>query len=217
VLAWDRYAYVNNNPVRYNDPSGYWVETALDIAFIAYDIYDIKTNGLTWVSGLSLAADVAGALLPVVTGAGLAVRAVSHADDIVDAAKAADVIIDAVETANKVDDIMDAVTHGDDLANVLSSANDVLGLKRPNLPNWPSTPKEMDEILGMVGKRIPDGLDTPGRNKVIWNPSDYIKITFEQHPYHSGAPAFHKGLHWHIEWPGLKKHLTYLPGQAMPK
>ncbi len=25
VQAWDRYAYVNNNPVRYNDPSGHWV------------------------------------------------------------------------------------------------------------------------------------------------------------------------------------------------
>jgi len=24
--AWDRYAYVNNNPVRYNDPSGHWPE-----------------------------------------------------------------------------------------------------------------------------------------------------------------------------------------------
>ena len=124
-LDWDRYSYARNNPIRYNDPTGHWVETAFDIAFIAYDIYDIKANGLTWISGLSLAADVAGALLPVVTGAGLAVRAITHADDVVDAAKAADTIIDAVETADKADDIADVVSHGDDLADALSHADDL--------------------------------------------------------------------------------------------
>lgn len=124
-LDWNRYAYARFNPIKNSDPTGHWVETALDIAFIAYDIYDIKTNGLTWVSGLSLAADVAGAILPVVTGAGLAVRALSHADDVVDAAKAADGIIEAVETANKADDIIDAVKHGDDLTDTLSHADNL--------------------------------------------------------------------------------------------
>jgi len=80
--ALNRYSYVFNNPVRYRDPSGHWVESALDLAFIAYDIYDIKTHGLTWESGLSLAADVGGLLLPVVTGGGLLVRGVAHADDL---------------------------------------------------------------------------------------------------------------------------------------
>ncbi|MFZ3080680.1 MAG: RHS repeat-associated core domain-containing protein [Bellilinea sp.] len=95
-LDWDRYAYSRNNPIRYNDPTGHWVETAFDIAFIAYDIYDIKANGLTWVSGLSLVVDVAGAVLPVVTGAGLAVRALTHADDLANVVKATDKVIDAV-------------------------------------------------------------------------------------------------------------------------
>jgi hypothetical protein len=216
-LDWDRYSYARNNPIRYNDPTGHWVETAFDIAFIAYDIYDIKANGLTWVSGLSLAADVAGALLPVVTGAGLAVRALSHADDVVDAAKAADTIIDAVETANKADDIIDAVSHGDDLADTLSQIDDVPGFRQPDLPNWPSSPGEMDDILGVPGQRVPDLPTTQGRDKIVWNPSDKIKITYEQHPYHPDAPTYHSEPHWHIEWPGLKKHLTFLPGQAMPK
>ena len=124
-LDWNRFSYARYNPIRNSDPTGHWVETALDIAFIAYDIYDIKTNGLNWLSGLSLAADVAGAILPVVTGAGLAVRALSHVDDVADAANAADGIIDAVETANKTDDILDAVSHGDDLADTLSHVDDL--------------------------------------------------------------------------------------------
>jgi RHS repeat-associated protein len=81
--AWDRYAYSLNNPVRYTDQSGHWVESALDIAFIIYDVGDIAVNGLNWENGLSLAADVAGLALPVVTGGGLAVRAAMHADDVV--------------------------------------------------------------------------------------------------------------------------------------
>jgi len=75
----------------------------------------------------------------------------------------------------------------------------------------------MDEIPGVQGQPVPDLPVTPGRDKVVWNPSDNIKITLEQLPYHPATPSFHSGQHWHIEWPGLKKHLTYLAGQAMPK
>jgi RHS repeat-associated protein len=117
VQAWDRYAFVNNNPVRYTDPSGHWIETALDIAFIAYDIYDISSNGLNWVNGLSLAADVACTVLPIATGGGILVRAaahaddavkvISHADDVLHAAKTLDGIADAAKTLEKVDIIKD--------------------------------------------------------------------------------------------------------------
>ena len=46
----NRYAYTLNNPLKYRDPSGHWVESALDIAFIGYDIDGIQTTGLTWTS-----------------------------------------------------------------------------------------------------------------------------------------------------------------------
>jgi len=108
--------HVNNNPINFNDPSGHWVETALDIAFIAYDIYDIKTNGLNWISGLSLAADIVGAVLPVVTGAGLAVRAIAHADD----------VIDAVRIVDKASNTAKSVYHVQDLAQIASRSEDLI-------------------------------------------------------------------------------------------
>jgi hypothetical protein len=86
-----------------------------------------------------------------------------------------------------------------------------------SVPKWPSTPGEMDRFLGIEGKRIPDGPTTPGRNKVVWQPSDRIKITYEQHPYDipRGAPPEHTGPHWHLDYPG-HKHIRFLPGEPIP-
>jgi len=62
--AWDRYAFALNNPVRYGDPSGHWVETAFDVAMILVDVSDIAENGLTWGNGAALAVDIASAAIP---------------------------------------------------------------------------------------------------------------------------------------------------------
>ena len=77
----NRYSYVNNNPINATDPTGHFLDTLADIAFIAYDIYDISQNGLSWESGLALGADVVGAVVPFASGGGVAVRAMMHADD----------------------------------------------------------------------------------------------------------------------------------------
>ena len=78
----NRYAYAQSTPLRCTDPTRHWIERAVDIAFIADDIWDIHQNGLTWDNGLALAADVGGLLLPGLTGGGLLVRAATHADDV---------------------------------------------------------------------------------------------------------------------------------------
>ncbi|MGB3220265.1 MAG: RHS repeat-associated core domain-containing protein, partial [Anaerolineae bacterium] len=108
----NRHSYAANNPVRYTDPSGHWFETALDIAFLAYDIYDIKTNGLNWTNGLSLVADGVTTILPVIAGGGVLVRALMHGDDALKAVAHAD---DAVQAMSHVDDVTDAVKRLDDL------------------------------------------------------------------------------------------------------
>jgi len=81
---------------------------------------------------------------------------------------------------------------------------------------WPSTAEQMDDLLMMDGRRIPDTPGTPGRGKVEWRPNCGTKITFEPHPYHPTAPDWHKGPHFHLGTPGIKPHQRYVPGDRIP-
>ena len=77
------YAYVGNSPLNARDPSGMFLDTLLDIGFIAYDIYKLATDGRKNL-GTNLAAlglDVLGAAVPFATGLGAAERAAAHAGD----------------------------------------------------------------------------------------------------------------------------------------
>jgi RHS repeat-associated protein len=112
--AWDRYAYVNNNPLKYTDPSGHWLETAWDILNIAWDIQAIRQDpGNLWNWG-ALVVDVGTALLPgvpafagVVSKGGKAAKAAvevaSHADEVVDAGRV------VAEVASHADEAADAL------------------------------------------------------------------------------------------------------------
>jgi RHS repeat-associated protein len=62
------YGFAAGDPVNFDDPFGLCEPlcTILDIAFLAADINDIRKNGITWGSGLALAADLGGVLLPFV-------------------------------------------------------------------------------------------------------------------------------------------------------
>jgi hypothetical protein len=105
-------SFVLGTPVKFNDPSGHWVETAWDVANIVWDAYEVQKDPSAWNIG-ALMVDVVAAVLPFVpAGAGLIVRAgkttkagidiASHADDIIDAAKGIDKIEDAVEAAGQL-------------------------------------------------------------------------------------------------------------------
>ncbi|ATE60020.1 RHS repeat-associated core domain-containing protein [Thauera sinica] len=93
VDAISPYAYVANSPTNFVDPTGQFLDIALDAGFIVYDIavlgHDLIANGgKNWaVHTGALAADVAGAVIPFVTGAGQAYRA---GNKLVDVARQAD-------------------------------------------------------------------------------------------------------------------------------
>ncbi|MCC6569571.1 MAG: hypothetical protein IT315_10070 [Anaerolineales bacterium] len=91
--SYNRYSYTQNNPIRYTDPTGHWIETAWDIANIVWDIAEVRKDPSAINIG-ALILDVAAAILPVVpAGAGLLARGAklaAKADDLADLGKAAD-------------------------------------------------------------------------------------------------------------------------------
>ena len=102
----NRYSYCLNNPLAYVDPSGHWLETAWDIACIAWDIYEIKRNPSAWNIG-ALVLDVALAIVPFLPGGiGLLAKGgkvASHADEVADAVRLVDAVDDAADVARAVD------------------------------------------------------------------------------------------------------------------
>jgi hypothetical protein len=96
------------SPARGSSTPRHWIESALDIAAIAYDVYDISQNGLNWENGLALAADVVSLALPVVAGGGMVVRGIAHADDAVDAIRGVETAGEAVETTSDIVKAVDA-------------------------------------------------------------------------------------------------------------
>jgi RHS repeat-associated protein len=70
----NKYTYTWNNPLRYTDPDGHFVDTLLDIAFIAHDIYELAKNP-NRENATALALDVAGAAIPFATGLGKGFKA----------------------------------------------------------------------------------------------------------------------------------------------
>jgi RHS repeat-associated protein len=80
------YSYAGDNPVTYKDPTGRFLDTILDVGFIAYDVYSVAS---AYVSGGDVKAelgylglDVAGAAIPFATGLGLAARVARTAEKV---------------------------------------------------------------------------------------------------------------------------------------
>ena len=118
----NRYAYTENNPVNYRDPSGHYIDTILDVGFLAYDIYRLVYDNILHDCDnlnenlFSLLLDVGGFLLPGLTGLGHADEAYDlwrYADELPGASRFAD---DAVR---RVDDLADSRRYGDDVAKNL--------------------------------------------------------------------------------------------------
>ena len=85
------YAYVGNSPLNHTDPSGLILDTLVDIASIAYDVYRLFTDGRKNLGDnlTNLGLDVVGAAVPFLTGLGAGRRALQHGDDVMDAARRA--------------------------------------------------------------------------------------------------------------------------------
>lgn len=168
VDEWNRYSYGRNNPIRYKDDSGRYIESAVDIAFIAYDIHEIRTQGLNWTNGLALAADVGGLVLPGLTGGGLAVRAGRAA---IRAAETADMSVTAVQAAEQI-----RSTGEVGVEDALIVAGVAMGVGRPRGPdvsvvNNVARRNAKKDGVGVIYKRTDprDGSVYIGQSKDTYN------------------------------------------------
>ncbi len=114
----NQYAYAGNNPFVYQDDSGMYIETAIDIGFISYDIYELQKDPSSGWNWAALGADALCAALPVVTGGGAAVHAIGGLNKAADAVQAADKLIDAGKAVDKGIDAARGVDKGIDAAKV---------------------------------------------------------------------------------------------------
>ena len=106
------YAYCNNNPVMYSDPSGCFWDYVFDLGFLIWDIVDIWKNPGNWANWVALGVDVVFAVVPFITsGAGKVIKVANVSDDIMDVKK----VTIIGETMNRVKDTALLIGHLDDL------------------------------------------------------------------------------------------------------
>ncbi len=221
--ALDRYAYTYNNPLKYNDPSGHCIWDACLVEALAI----AGIAAMVWYYEQTQTPEFQQAVQDIAEQVGTAFNPPSVPSSNPDAFPLGSppdpyyVPGPTLDTPDgqpfvpgvppdrpwKETDATDFPLEQQELRDrVLFSAN---------RQTWPNTPEEMNDLLGVEGERIPDGATTPRRNKVEWKPSDNVTILHEQHPYHSDAPEWHRGPHWHLDTPN-EKHKRFLPGDPIP-
>ena len=101
------YAYCNNDPVNYADPSGHWVETILDFVSIGLSIYDLIENP-SWKNAGWLALDIALSCIPFIPAVSRLAKGASNIETVFDVASG----------FAKMDNIQDAIVIGNNMSRV---------------------------------------------------------------------------------------------------
>ena len=101
----NRYAYVRNNPLKYVDPTGNYIDLIVEVGFIGLDVVTL-INDPSVENGAYLVVDVGLAFVPFIPGgvgaAAKVVKAVAKTDDVIDVAKTVD---NAGDVVKHIDDV----------------------------------------------------------------------------------------------------------------
>ena len=174
------YAFAGSNPVDLRDPHGLWLDTFIDLGFIAYDIYQLFTDSCNVGENLTaLGLDVIGAVVPFATGLGEASRLARHADDVADVAQELHrpyirkSVREAVE--NAAQKTADGKFIDPNTGKVIDGKYD-LGHK-PGNEFWREKAKAEGE--GLTQKEFNDRMNDPGKYQ-IEDPSSNRSHRYEQ-------------------------------------
>ena len=93
------YAYCNNNPVNYVDPTGQFWDTILDIGFLIWSVVDLVRGGWKdWKNWAALGVDVLFAVIPFIPSGG---------GQIISVGNKMDNALDVADAINHIDNIQD--------------------------------------------------------------------------------------------------------------
>ncbi|MBQ7513462.1 MAG: RHS repeat-associated core domain-containing protein [Prevotella sp.] len=112
------YAYCGNAPMIRVDKDGRIWDTVIDVAFVAYDLADagtqyLNTGSVSSTTKAALAADALAAVIPGVTGAGIAVRAGEKAAaKTVEASKGAEKVLQTQAKSSRAEKLRESAEIG---------------------------------------------------------------------------------------------------------
>ena len=161
------YAYCNNNPIMYTDPSGQWIETVFDLLSLGASIVEVVINPVNPWAWAGLVGDAVD-LLPFVTGVGESVRVtkmVKYTDDIIDAS------YDTIKFVKATDNVGDFADGGLDLVKGLDRTTDGF-----TISNRLDGIKIHKSFMG-------NGLIIPGTRLRVDGLNNITKSVFELKPY----------------------------------
>lgn len=126
------YGYCQANPVYYSDPTGHWVETALDVVGLVADAYDFYKKP-SLLNGVFLTWSIVSVVVPLIPGSyvGRAAKVAGKADDVADMYKTikrtGDAIDAVADTAKAIKKTSSAVDKVKDLGTVaIKYVDDIL-------------------------------------------------------------------------------------------
>jgi RHS repeat-associated protein len=172
---YNRYAYVGNNPLSLTDPTGFFIETFLDVASLAVGIASLAENlavgnyGAAAIDAVGVVADAAATLAPGIPGGvGLGIKAIREGTEEVVEQVVKKEVKKTVEQAGK----KNAVKNGDEGI----TADAVTPAKRgpktdPNAPHNAKIRSRADELEAAGNEIIAGGGRLP--EKTIPTPGGY--------------------------------------------